>query len=204
MTPRAPRRSARSPSPVVLSDASRLDPADQWPSEVGGFTPWIAENIGTLAAAVGIAEPMVRDTETRVGRFRADPAAEYDRGDEADPSTRVVENQLGSSDHDHLGKLISRRWVPHLRPPSPARTGVKCADRTSTLEAVALARAALETPGFRQTVAGRRPAGAPSRRSHLSARGGRVRHPRPGEGRPGPGGTAADQPRPAGPARRRL
>ena len=116
---RSPEDGALAPR-VVLSDASRRDPADQRPSEMGGFTPWNVENIGALAAAVGIPEPMGRDTETRVGRFRADLVAEYDRGEDAEPSILVVENQLRPSDHDHLGKLISSGRTPRPRP--PART----------------------------------------------------------------------------------
>ena len=81
-----------------------VDPATVWRSEPGEFLPWLAteENLRRLGDALGLDHvPVAR--EAPVGRFRADLLCR-DRGTD----TRVViEAQLNTSDHSHLGQLLT-------------------------------------------------------------------------------------------------
>ncbi|MCY3545080.1 MAG: DUF4268 domain-containing protein [Chloroflexi bacterium] len=73
-----------------------------WEHEAENFTPWLAENISLLGDALGM-DLEVRAQETAVGIYWLDILA-HDR--ENDRSV-VIENQLGVTDHDHLGKLLT-------------------------------------------------------------------------------------------------
>ncbi len=75
-----------------------------WPHEALDFTPWLAEedNLSQLADAVGL-EITVEETESSVGDFSVDISA-TETGTER---KIIIENQLGYTDHDHLGKLIT-------------------------------------------------------------------------------------------------
>jgi hypothetical protein len=99
-----------SPASSVLGPASlgRLERVVNlrayWPNEERDFTPWLAqaENLELLADAIGIGELILLQTERKVGPFEADIYAK-----EASSETIVVvENQLGRTDHGHLGKLL--------------------------------------------------------------------------------------------------
>jgi hypothetical protein len=73
-----------------------------WEHEEQDFTPWLADNILHLENALNL-ELEVEETERDIGRYFLDILAqEVDGG-----RTVVVENQLGDSDHDHLGKLLA-------------------------------------------------------------------------------------------------
>ncbi|MGL5437050.1 MAG: DUF4268 domain-containing protein [Lachnospiraceae bacterium] len=75
-----------------------------WPHEALDFTPWLAEeeNIAILADAVGL-DITVDETESSVGSFNVDIFATETSTDRR----IIIENQLGDTDHDHLGKLIT-------------------------------------------------------------------------------------------------
>ncbi|WP_027407631.1 DUF4268 domain-containing protein [Anaerovibrio sp. RM50] len=75
-----------------------------WPHEALDFTPWLAQddNIALLSDALGI-DITVDDTESPVGDFSVDIFATETGTDRK----IVIENQLGDTDHDHLGKLIT-------------------------------------------------------------------------------------------------
>ena len=85
----------------------RLEPVDidtVWDSEPAGFTPWLAraENLGTLGAALGLRLELEAQ-EMAVGALRADLVCR-----DADTGRPVlIENQLGRSDHAHLGQTIA-------------------------------------------------------------------------------------------------
>lgn len=80
------------------------DLREVWKDEARDFTPWLAEddNITQLSDAIGI-DIEVEERESSVGSFNADIYA-Y----EVDTDRKVIiENQLGDTNHDHLGKLIT-------------------------------------------------------------------------------------------------
>lgn len=87
-----------------LGILKRVELRTQWPDEAADFTPWLAreENIARLGEALGL-ELEVEHTEVAVGPYSADILAR-DSGS-GDPV--VIENQLGKTNHDHLGKAIT-------------------------------------------------------------------------------------------------
>ena len=75
---------------------------DVWALEPQHFSTWLAENIEQLGHAIGI-ELAVRGREVGVGAFSLDMLAhDVDRD-----RIVIIENQLGRTDHDHLGKLLT-------------------------------------------------------------------------------------------------
>lgn len=73
-----------------------------WSHEANDFTPWLAENMERLSDAIGI--PMeLEGTEVEVKQFSADIVAR----NPSDDSRVLIENQLESSDHTHLGQILT-------------------------------------------------------------------------------------------------
>lgn len=72
-----------------------------WKHEEADFSAWLSENIDILSEAIGIELNETR-REQKVGSYRVDLIAEDGRGDLV-----VIENQLESTNHDHLGKLLT-------------------------------------------------------------------------------------------------
>lgn len=73
-----------------------------WGNEAKDFTPWLAENLDALGAELGIDMELIT-TEYDVGSFSLDIyAREINTGHPI-----VVENQLETTDHSHLGQLIT-------------------------------------------------------------------------------------------------
>jgi hypothetical protein len=74
-----------------------------WTKEAAEFTPWLAqdENIAMLGDAIGL-ELEVENIEVAVGPYSADILAK----DTGSGRYVVIENQLGKTNHDHLGKAI--------------------------------------------------------------------------------------------------
>ncbi len=76
-----------------------------WPYEDKNFTKWLAENIAELSMTLGMALKVgdpVKDTEVQVGAGRIDIlATDKDTGRPV-----IIENQLESSDWDHLGRTL--------------------------------------------------------------------------------------------------
>jgi hypothetical protein len=94
---------------MPLTPLSRLVPvdiADVWSHEALDFTPWLAapENIALLSSALGV-ELEVEATEHLVGPFKADILCR--NLNDHEQGRVVIENQLGQSDHSHLGQLLT-------------------------------------------------------------------------------------------------
>ena len=85
----------------------RLAPVDietVWDNEPAGFTPWLAapENLHILGEALGLRLEL-EAREEAVGAFRADIVCR----EAGSGATVLIENQLGRSDHVHLGQIIA-------------------------------------------------------------------------------------------------
>ncbi len=72
-----------------------------WPNEAADFTPWLEENIAELGGALGM-DLEVQAREAPVGAYQLDLLASDGSG-----RTVIIENQLGSTDHSHLGQLLT-------------------------------------------------------------------------------------------------
>lgn len=72
-----------------------------WKHEERGFSAWLENNIETLAEVLGTSLSVVQ-REKSTGSFQVDLIAEDHNGDLV-----VIENQLGATDHDHLGKVLT-------------------------------------------------------------------------------------------------
>lgn len=85
-----------------LSKIEKVDLRNIWKKEDKEFTPWLKENMDLLSEKVGI-EIIDAQTEEKIGDFRLDII-----GKDANTNKIVaVENQLESTDHTHLGQLIT-------------------------------------------------------------------------------------------------
>ncbi len=76
---------------------------DVWTSEDGDFTPWLAlpENLKLFGEAIGI-DLELEAQEKQVGPFSLDLLCKDGNG-----QTVVIENQIESTDHCHLGQLLT-------------------------------------------------------------------------------------------------
>ncbi len=88
-------------SDIELASIDRVDLREVWKDEAANFTPWLAENISRLGEALGL-DLELQETEAPVGGYSLDVLA-------TDNSNRrvVIENQLESTDHKHLGQLLT-------------------------------------------------------------------------------------------------
>src|SRR3954462_2861119 len=84
-----------------IGKISRVALREVWRHEALDFTTWLEHNGDVLSDALGITIDNI-ERERSAGSFNVDLVGE----DEADDSV-AIENQLGRSDHDHLGKLIT-------------------------------------------------------------------------------------------------
>lgn len=78
-----------------------------WPKEDDDFTPWLATDDGLdeLSASIGL-DLVDPGTQVDVGPFSADVVCQHASA-HYDPRPVVIENQLGKSDHTHLGQLLT-------------------------------------------------------------------------------------------------
>lgn len=89
-----------------LGRLERVDLRDIWKDEARDFTPWLArpENLELLADTLRLElDTDTVETEKDVGSFRADILCQETGSDDQ----VLIENQLGPTDHAHLGQLLT-------------------------------------------------------------------------------------------------
>ena len=74
---------------------------DLWADEARDFTPWLAKRADLLSNELGL-DLVHEQSEAPVGAYSADLLFRESEG-----QLVVVENMFGTTDHDHLGKLIT-------------------------------------------------------------------------------------------------
>ena len=85
-----------------LGSIEQVDLRELWPNEEADFTPWLAEHISTLGEILGMSLD-VRGHDLPVRGYSLDILA-YDL---VTSRSVVIENQLATTDHEHLGKLLT-------------------------------------------------------------------------------------------------
>ena len=85
-----------------LGTIKKVDIREVWPNEAADFTPWLAENLATLGKALGL-DLEFQAQEAPVGGYSLDILAR----DVRSGRPVVIENQLGQTDHTHLGQLLT-------------------------------------------------------------------------------------------------
>lgn len=85
-----------------LGQIQRVNLREVWPHEASDFSPWLAEHIEDLGASLGM-ELELQSLEKPVGAFSLDLFAR----EVGTNRNVIVENQLESTNHDHLGKLLT-------------------------------------------------------------------------------------------------
>jgi len=86
---------------MTIGKLEKVPLRDLWKHEERGFSTWLMENLDALGETIDIrlSEPQ---REVRAGTFEVDLVAEDETSNRV-----VIENQLESTDHDHLGKLLT-------------------------------------------------------------------------------------------------
>ena len=86
---------------MKLGRIQQVDLREVWPNEATSFTPWLEENPEELGEVLGLDLEFVR--EKPVGKFSLDLF-----GTDLNTNRKViVENQLETSNHNHLGQLLT-------------------------------------------------------------------------------------------------
>ena len=86
-----------------LTTLSPVPVREIWPSEPTDFTPWLLANSEILGAAIGLDDLELEAAEHSVGSFCLDLIGRTSRPNEV----VIVENQFGSTDHGHLGQIMT-------------------------------------------------------------------------------------------------
>ena len=80
-----------------------VNPHEVWRREDEDFSPWLVKNLALLDEILGTKLELI-EREKSVGPFFADLLCVNRKSNN---SVVVIENQLGRSNHDHLGKLLT-------------------------------------------------------------------------------------------------
>lgn len=86
-------------------ELGRLEPVDirsVWAHEAHSFTPWLLEHADHLAEALGI-DLELEQSEHPIGGFSLDLIGR----DLTNDAVLIVENQLETTDHSHLGQILT-------------------------------------------------------------------------------------------------
>jgi len=88
----------------MIGKLKKVDLRKEWKHEANDFTKWLAqeENLALLSEEIGITIKVIQ-TEAKVGSFNVDILAEEERTGRK----IVIENQLETTNHEHLGKVIT-------------------------------------------------------------------------------------------------
>lgn len=86
----------------VLGRLQVVPPRSVWPHEALDFTPWLLTNVDVLAELLGM-DLVLEAAEHPVGGFSLDLIGK----DQSTGQTVIVENQLETSDHTHLGQILT-------------------------------------------------------------------------------------------------
>ncbi len=86
---------------MPIGKLEKVELRELWIHEERGFSAWLMANLEPLCDSLGfvLAEPQ---REVRVGTFEVDLVAEDENGNRV-----IIENQLETTDHDHLGKVLT-------------------------------------------------------------------------------------------------
>ncbi len=85
-----------------LGTLEEVNLREAWSHEAHSFTPWLAEHLDLLANAIGV--PLeFEGQEVAVDTFSADILAR----NALDDSLVLIENQLETTDHSHLGQIMT-------------------------------------------------------------------------------------------------
>jgi hypothetical protein len=85
----------------MIAKLERVALREAFPSEVRDLSQWVKANMEEVNAVTGLSLSNA-DTERPAGDFSVDLIAEDESG-----AKIIIENQLGKSDHDHLGKVLT-------------------------------------------------------------------------------------------------
>ncbi len=85
-----------------LGKLETMNPREIWRHEAQDFTPWLAENLDLLGEELGL-DLELGGTEAEVGDFFVDITATVS----GQNASVIIENQLGPTDHNHLGQLLT-------------------------------------------------------------------------------------------------
>ncbi|MEK6262307.1 MAG: hypothetical protein AABP62_27225 [Planctomycetota bacterium] len=85
----------------MVGKIMRVPLRDVWAHEALDFTPWLLDNLDFLNDVLPF-ELIEAEREQAAGTSWVDVVAK-----DADGGIVVIENQLGTSDHDHLGKVLT-------------------------------------------------------------------------------------------------
>lgn len=87
---------------MELGRLERVEVRTVWENEAQDFTPWLLDHDDHLAEALGI-DLEIEQSEHPVGNFSLDLIGR----DLTNGAVLIVENQLGGTDHIHLGQILT-------------------------------------------------------------------------------------------------
>lgn len=87
---------------MELGRLERVEVRTVWENEARDFTPWLLDHDDHLAEALGI-DLEIEQSEHPVGNFSLDLIGR----DLTNDAVLIIENQLGGTDHSHLGQILT-------------------------------------------------------------------------------------------------